>query len=344
MREQSALEAATSGSIRFNTDSSKLEIYNGEQWFEIDATSPEQQTGGTRAVIAGGKLTHPARQNVIQFVNMDTTGNAVDFGDVLNASSGFFTAASRTRGIYAGAYTPGTYTNSIEFITIASQGNSTDFGADLSVARGNGWSASTPTRGIFAGGFDGGDRSTVIDYITIASTGTAAIDFGDLVQKGLCGGSSQVQSKTRAVFGGGDTPGAKVNLIQYVTMSTLGNAADFGDLNELRGSVSAASNAVTGIYGGGASPTYFKSMDKITISTLGNAVEYGDLAEVIASFGSGASPTRILFAGGYSPAGPAKVDVMQYKQFASSGDTIDFGDLLGAAALVFPLTNGHGGL
>ena len=37
-----------SGSIRFNTDSSKLEIYNGEQWFDIDATSPELRTGGTR--------------------------------------------------------------------------------------------------------------------------------------------------------------------------------------------------------------------------------------------------------------------------------------------------------
>ena len=336
--------ALRAGAIRFNTDSNQMEIYDGSQWTGVLATSPTQETGGTRAVIAGGKLTHPARQNVIQFVTMETAGNAVDFGDIINASSAFFTAGSRTRGIYAGRYTPGTYTNSIEFVTIASQGNSVDFNGDLTGTRGGGWSASTSTRGIFAGGFDGGDRSVVIDYISIPSTGLNAQDFGDLVQKGLCGGSSQVQSKTRAVFGGGDTPGAKVNLIQYVTMSTLGNAADFGDLNELRGSVSAASNAVTGIYGGGASPTYFKSMDKITISTLGNAVEYGDLIEVISSFGSGASPTRILFAGGYSPAGPTKVDVMQYKQFASSGDTIDFGDLLGAAALVFPLTNGHGGL
>ena len=51
-----------------------------------------------------------------------------------------------------------------------------------------------------------------------------------------------------------------------------------------------------------------------------------------------------MFAGGYSPAGPTKVNTIQYKEFASSGDAIDFGDLLGAAALVFPLTNGHGGL
>ena len=30
-----------------------MEIYNGEQWWEIDATSPEQQTGGTRGVFGG---------------------------------------------------------------------------------------------------------------------------------------------------------------------------------------------------------------------------------------------------------------------------------------------------
>ena len=71
-----------SGSIRFNTDSSKLEIYNGEAWFEIDATSPEAQTGGTRGVWGGGEVSGAV--DVIQFVNVDTTGNAVDFGNYHN--------------------------------------------------------------------------------------------------------------------------------------------------------------------------------------------------------------------------------------------------------------------
>ena len=52
--EHPSLETATSGSIRFNTDSSKLEIYNGEAVVEIDSTSPEQQTGGTRGLFMGG--------------------------------------------------------------------------------------------------------------------------------------------------------------------------------------------------------------------------------------------------------------------------------------------------
>ena len=312
VNEKPSLDTAPAGSIRFNTDSAKLEIYNGEQWWEIDATSPDQQTGGTRAVMGGGKLTHPARQDVIQFVTMDTTGNAVDFGDLLSASSEFYIASSRTRGIFAGTYAPNSVSNSIEFVTIASTGNATDFGGDITVARRGGHSASSSTRGIFAGGFDNSDRTNHIDFMTIASTGTNANDFGDL--------------------------------IQYVTMTTLGNSSDFGDLNELRGSVAAASNAVTGIYGGGGSPTTLQSIDKITLASLGNATDYGDLLAATSSFGAGASPTRIIFAGGYSPAGPSKIDVIQYKQFTSSGDTVDFGDLLGACAVPHPVTNGHGGL
>ena len=53
MIEHPSLETATSGSIRFNTDSSKLEIYNGEAWFEINSTSPEELTGGARGFILG---------------------------------------------------------------------------------------------------------------------------------------------------------------------------------------------------------------------------------------------------------------------------------------------------
>ena len=74
MREQSALETATSGSIRFNTDSSKLEIYDGNAWFEIDATSPEQQTGGTFG-FCGGRGNDGTFSNAVDKINIDTTGD-----------------------------------------------------------------------------------------------------------------------------------------------------------------------------------------------------------------------------------------------------------------------------
>ena len=49
MIEHPSLETATSGSIRFNTDSSKLEIYDGNSWFEIDIDH-----GSGRGLFMGG--------------------------------------------------------------------------------------------------------------------------------------------------------------------------------------------------------------------------------------------------------------------------------------------------
>ena len=46
--------ALNAGAIRFNTDSSQMEIWDGNQWTGILARSPELETGGTRAVLAGG--------------------------------------------------------------------------------------------------------------------------------------------------------------------------------------------------------------------------------------------------------------------------------------------------
>ena len=86
--EYPSLDTAKAGAIRFNTDSSQLEIYDGNQWTGILATSPELQTdgrysnAGTRGIVMGGLAPgEPAGQNVMQYLSIATTGNAVDFGD-----------------------------------------------------------------------------------------------------------------------------------------------------------------------------------------------------------------------------------------------------------------------
>ena len=117
-----------SGSIRFNTDSSKMEIYNGEQWWEIDSTSPELQTGGTRGVIAVG-ADNTSYNDTIQFINIDSTGDATDFGDTTGTARGYGSSfSSRTRGIFAGGQNGGVNQNVLDFVTIASTGNAQDFG------------------------------------------------------------------------------------------------------------------------------------------------------------------------------------------------------------------------
>ena len=85
VNEKPSFGTIPAGSIRFNTDSAKMEIYNGEQWWEIDSTSPTEQTGGTRGILYAG-ATSGGRDNVIQFINVSTTGDAVDFGDATHVS------------------------------------------------------------------------------------------------------------------------------------------------------------------------------------------------------------------------------------------------------------------
>jgi hypothetical protein len=181
MIEYPSLETATSGSIRFNTDSSKLEIYNGEQWWEIDATSPELQTGGTRGLWAGGNT--PTYFNNIQFVSISTTGNTADFGDLTRTGNQMNAVSSRTRAIYGANYTGSAVTNTMDFVTIASTGDATNFG-DLTSLRSGNQPMQNATRGIFAGGMDFPAQNAVniidyIDYVQIMTTGNA-VDFGNL--------------------------------------------------------------------------------------------------------------------------------------------------------------------
>ena len=99
--EHPSLETAPAGSIRFNTDSAKMEIYNGEQWWNIDiALDPDGNSGGGNRAVNGSGYTNPAATNVIEYVEISTLGNAADFGDLTNAQSYRSACSSFTRGYW----------------------------------------------------------------------------------------------------------------------------------------------------------------------------------------------------------------------------------------------------
>ena len=52
--EKAPLQLTPAGALRFNTDTRRMEYYNGNEWVNITSTSPEVQTGGTRGVFGGG--------------------------------------------------------------------------------------------------------------------------------------------------------------------------------------------------------------------------------------------------------------------------------------------------
>lgn len=133
----------------------------------------------TRGVFAGGTNSVNTVLNVIQYITIATTGNSLDFGDLLQATQSWNSGCSSSiRGVFAGGeLSGGGDLNVIQYITIASTGNATDFG-DLTLARRWLSAASSQTRATFCGGRTS-IRINVIDYVTIASTGNAT-DFGDL--------------------------------------------------------------------------------------------------------------------------------------------------------------------
>ena len=307
------------GSIRFNTDSSKMEIYNGEAWWEIDATSPEQQTGGTRGVIAVG-ADNTSYNNVIQFINVDTTGNATDFGDTTVARGYGASWASRTRGIFAAGQYPNK--NVIDFVTIASKGDAQDFGdiTDTLVRYPTG--LSDATRGILVGGYTGSTGINNLRYVTIASTGDT-VDFGDMINATY--GATGVASPTRGIIAQGVVvPSGRINSIEFITISTTGNAADFGDNNQQLNGMFGCSNAVRAVFAGGyLSGGIQNAISFITMSTLGNAKEFGDITSTRGYGASATSRTRACFCGGGHYPSVYGIETIDYVQIATTGNAVE---------------------
>lgn len=328
------------GALRFNTDSLKMELFDGNQWVELVATSADSQTGGARGVLGGGGLAPGAAVNTIEYINIASTGNAIDFGDLTNSRSTVSALSSSTRGIFAGGLnpspSPGALFTAIDKVTISSTGNASSFGS-LSVGKGSAIGCSNSTRGLFAGGY-APTRINVIEYVTIASDGNP-VDFGDLTRSTR--GHGGCSSSTRGIFGGGSDTTGLSNIIDFVTISTLGNAADFGDLTIAR-PPGACSNAIRGLFAAGLTPTYVNTIDFITIANLGNATDFGDLTQGGANINGCSSSTRGVFVG--ATLGPANSNVIGYVTIMSTGNAIDFGDISASLEAVGCLSNGHGGL
>ena len=222
------------------------------------------------------------------------------------------------------------YVNTMSRLNIVSTGSAADFG-DLTVGVNNNAACSSATRGVFAGGFDGTDVKNDMSYITIATSGNA-IDFGDLANAGqYLGNNSGCSSSTRGIYGGGlNNSFSRTNVIQYITIATTGNAADFGDLLFVIKETTAFSSSTRGVFSGGDYNVLGgrqNTIQYITIASTGNATDFGDLTQAKAACSGLADSTRGITAGGGLENGNA-VNVIEYITIASTGNGTDFGDLV----------------
>lgn len=335
----SSYQAATTTGISATASTSPVVItglsngtsYDVRVW-AINAYGPGPFGTGSGSPVANRGIFASSGMG-IDYIDINTLSNAATFG---NLTSGTYynpaACGSTTRGVIGGGGVGISQSNVLQYITFASIGNATDFG-DLASARDYNMALSSATRGIFAGGLaaGGGSYLNTIEYITIASTGNAA-SFGELIQpaSGYDGFSSggAFASPTRGVVGAGDY-GAGTNVIQYITIASTGNATDFGDLLTTNYQLAGFSSSTRGIFAGGVDGGSRNVIQYITIASTGNATDFGDLLfGNYSNFGC-SSNTRGIVAGGRDiGSGGIQTNVIQYITIASTGNAVDFGDLL----------------
>jgi len=245
----------------------------------------------------------------LQWLEFEATNDELGGGTGSNTGLG-------NRAVWGGGYSPGGV-NIMDYATIATLGDAQDFG-DLGVASYSFSACSSATRGLFSGYAPAGAN---IYYITFASRGDAIDSNADLTSGREY--TNALSNSTRGViFGGGS-----VNTIEYVTIASLSNAQDFGDMSISGSQIKGCSSSVRGLVMGGAAGLY-NNIEYITISTTGDAQDFGDLSSTRSQGGCVSNATRGVYMGGITAAAPAVgTNVMEFVTIASLGNAQDFGDL-----------------
>ena len=333
------------GAIRYNTDSNKMEVWNGQKWMIVSVSTPNLD-GGARGIVMGG---NPGT-DTINFFTISTTGDAQDFGDLTQGASLCSSGGNHIRGLCM-IGTP-SHSNAIEFITISSTGDAQDFGDIGGTNRRNVSATGSRTRMLICGGVFGSNPYSYkdeIDFVAIAQTGNS-VDFGDLTLGRT--NPYAMSSPTRSVLGGGyhgSSPNG-TNIMDFVTIATTGNAQDFGDLTQINNFAggTSCSNSTIGIAMGGreaTASTTLTEIQKITIATKGNAAKFGDLTVAVRSGSAVSSKTRGVRVAGYAVPANSNSNSMDYFELATEGDAVDFGDFTrSTSSMGTGTSNDHGGL
>ena len=213
----------------------------GEQSFQRRLSTA--CSDGLRALNIGGlgDTTHHSnpgepKTDTIDYVEIDTLGDATDFGNCVDELRYSSAVSDGIKGISAGGMrgTSGqVFGEQIEQVVIQTTGNASDFG-DLTADRAHQAPGGDATRAVMMGGRNTSNQTTAdIDYFSMQTSGNAS-DFGDQQQSVFGGTQSAVGDHSKALVMGGEdenTPGAAyVNKIQYIVVQTTGNGTDFGNL------------------------------------------------------------------------------------------------------------------
>jgi hypothetical protein len=339
---------------------------NATDFGDLTASSFQDAAGASNSKTA---IAFGYQVNTIDRINIATTGNATDFGDTLTSTfyqimgadngggglpqEGAFPQRASVnympgsgRALYNGGQTApaDALTTNVNMIHIPTTGNTAAFG-DLATASSNGpGNGASTTRSIVYSGYSPASPyyNNTIQATTFSSLGNY-FDFGDPTQQRYANCYGNIGSPTRAVFMGGYAPGSPyyVNIIDYVTIATVGNGTDFGDLLAATNNVAGCSSSTRGIGMGGYTGSQDDTIQYVTIASTGNATDFGNLAAAKSGAGGLSSSTRGIIGGGKAP---SAINVIEYITIASTGNATDFGDLTEARNSIATASNSSRGV
>ena len=135
------------------------------------------------------------------------------------------------------------------------------------------------------------------------------------------GTGSNTGTGTRGLIGGSGQVA-----VDFITLSTLGDAQDFGDLTTNKSFPSTCASRTRGIFGGGytgtPTATFLNVIEFVTIASTGNGTDFGDFTQSKYGGAACSNSTRGVFGGAH-----VSDDNIEYITIASVGNAQDFGNL-----------------
>lgn len=300
----------------------------------------------TRAIFAGGtdgSSPSPGYSTRIDFVTINSTGDATDFGD-LSGKSGYMAAAqNKTKAFFIGGATGGDSSKNnvaTDVITMATTGNAQEFGTLTQATRSAASNANA--RSAFTLGGANPSANNVIQRFDMASLGSA-VDYADLNaskhdNKGASGAHGGIDwdglhpqrpsvtympGSGRGFVLGGYTGSSKRSDIKLTHIPTKGNSSDFGDLLAAAYGGGAFSSLTRGFFVGEVAQSNI--IQSFEVASQGNAADFGNLTVAPQGPAGLSNTTRGIIGGG--EISPARTNVIGYITMATAGDAADFGDL-----------------
>ena len=240
-------------------------------------------SNGTRALIGGG-YGYQTTTDAIQYFTCATSSNTALFGTLTTDAYDKAGASDGTKALINGGN--GGNTAQIDYVTIDTIGNAQDFG-DFPGQRKSNAGFSDGVRCVWNSA-DGNDY----EYVIAATLGNAT-SFGSTTvyrDRALTAHGNTTYGITMGGHGYTNSAWDEINLIEYVTIATPGNATDWGStLAQNRDRAAGTGNADTAFVAGGSkdhstyvtADVYSNTIYAISMMTPGNnATDFGDLTVI----------------------------------------------------------------